>query len=453
MSNTNDVRFITAADGTKIAYAARGVGPDLVFARGWLTHLTLAEEDPAVRAFLARLERQYRVIRYDGRGNGLSQRELPSTVTVHHLVEDLEAVTDAACEADFTLWGSSWAGPAAIVYATMRPERVNSLILDGTFAVGSALTTPERAASFLTMLATARHQPDAVYASLSYITDPDPVMSHKARVARVRASIDPDALLQLYTLLYDIDVSDYLPHIDRPTLVMHRTNSKSVPVQSARYLAQRIESADLAEFDGQSHNLWEGDTSPMWTAVADFLQCPELATAPRQGQQHPVSVVCIDQAASTKQMLTLGDEHGVEVQSQMIEILYHAAGPFGAEHFSDTGDGLVFLVPVAADAVALSQVIQKRIAVHNQLTPASEHLHLRIGVHTGTVQTARGGRTSGLAIAIAARLCDLSEPDQILVSDETKTMAADAIGHDSFIALENTHLDGAGQIQPHRVDW
>ena len=448
------IKFAQTADGTEIAYRVRGSGPDFVFARGWVTHLELVDEDPSVRAFFSRLERNFRVISYDGRGNGLSTREVPDEVSVHDLVDDLRAVVDATCDGEFVLWGSSWAGPAAVVYAAEHPDRVAKLILDGTFAQGATLTSPARAAAFLALLETARFQPEAVYASMSYLTDPEPGLTHTARVERTRRSIDPGALLALHRLLYEIDVSAHLELVGVPTLVLHRERSKAVPVQCARDLAQKIPDAQLVELHGRDHNLWSGDTPAVWRAVADFLDCAALNRDPSGAlAATDTSIVFVDQVGSTAQMRLLGDERGVEVQAQMIEMLAHLAKPFEATPYSDTGDGIVFLLDSAADSVAMAQVIQRRVAQYNAFAPEDEQISLRIGVHTGTIRTSTSGRQSGLSIAVASRLCDEAGPDGIVVSDATKLECEVVTGDREFEPAGRIQLKGIGALECFRCSW
>lgn len=450
----SSVHFVRSQDGTKIAFRSRGSGDVVVFARGWMSHLEYSEEDPSIRAFFGRLEQHFQVVRYDGRGQGLSERALPPDLSLDHLVDDLASVVEVTGRSKVILWGSSWAGPTAIQYASTHPERINRLILEGTFALGSELTSPERAASFMTLLETARFQPDAVYASMSYLTDPEPGMSHSQRIARTRATIEPDALIQLHALLYDMDVTEHLEDVQCPTLVLHRRGSSAVPLAAARHLAAGIRGARLTELEGREHNLWEGDSEPVYEALAEFLATPELAHSEDPTERSRiVSVVFIDQVSSTEQMRQLGDQRGVEVQDAMISLLKYAAAPFGAEAFSDTGDGVVFLVPTASDAVAVAQVIQRRIVTHNETVAGDEIINIRVGVHTGEVRTSDSGRTSGLVIAYASRLCDVAGAGEIVASGVTRRDAESAIGVDDFTELPAVDLKGIGKATPHRVSW
>lgn len=451
----SDVRYATARDDTEIAYRVRGAGPTLVFARGWVSHLDLADEDPRIRAFFDRLESHFRVVRYDGRGNGMSSRALPSALALSHLVDDLEAVIAATSpDEDIVLWGSSWAGPAVIAYASAAPEHIRTIVLDGTFADGSSLTTPERRESFLSLLATAKHQPDGVYASMSYMTDPEPGIPHTARVRRTRQSIEPTALVALYSLLYELDVTNLLEQIAAPTLVLHRTQSKSVPIRAARELAEGIPGAELVALPGRDHNLWEGDTALAWKSIGAFLGVPELGeNRSDTGSRIEASIVFVDQVGSTTQMRKLGDERGVEVQAGMIEMLAHVAQPFDATSYSDTGDGTVFFVESPSTAVAMAQVIQRHFAEYNLSAPEEEKIRLRVGVHAGSIRTSTSGRQSGLAIAVASRLCDLAGTDGIIVSEAVRDQCEALVGAGHFEPAETVDLKGVGALKCFRCSW
>lgn len=450
----SSVLFVTTPDDTKIAYRCRGTGPVLVFARGWITHLDLADDDPSIRAFFSRIEQHFRVVRYDGRGNGLSDRTLPPVISLDHLVQDLTAVVDAVASDRITLWGSSWAGPAAVQFAASHPQRVERLILDGTFADGRALASPERAEAFLAFLATAQTQPHVVYASMSYLTDPNPTLSHTWRIERGRQSIDAKTLLDLHTLLYQMDVTPFLADVTCPTLVVRRSRSRSVPAAATRALVEGIADAVYEELDGESHNLWEGETAATFEALARFLDMPALAEAEEEaGQARSASLVFVDQVSSTAQMRELGDRRGVEVQAGMIRLLQRVVEPFKAEMIADTGDGLALVVNDPSDAVAAAQVIQRSVAFHNRQVPQSEAIQLRVGVHSGELLTTTGGRLSGIAFAVASRLCDQAGPGQILVSEATFESASSALGAEDFDRLERVELKGLGPVPIYEVRW
>src|SRR5690606_26229758 len=159
-----------------------GLGPPLVICRGWITHLGSPSMNQPLAAFLDRLGTRFSVTRYDSRGNGMSERRLPRPPTRDDLLADLEAVADDLGVDGVVLWGSSFGGPTAIRYAAAHPDRLRALVLDGTLADGRVLADSERWSAFLTLLTLAPVLPDAVFAALSFLTDPDPGMTHGHRV-------------------------------------------------------------------------------------------------------------------------------------------------------------------------------------------------------------------------------------------------------------------------------
>ena len=127
-----ELNYALTADGVRIAYSETGVGPPLVLVRGWITHLDLMWTEPTFRAFIEALAQRFRVIRFDARGNGLSDREIERP-DLEDFVADVEAVIGAAGVDRCLLWGSSFGGPIAIAYAVRHPEHVDRLVLEGTY--------------------------------------------------------------------------------------------------------------------------------------------------------------------------------------------------------------------------------------------------------------------------------------------------------------------------------
>jgi pimeloyl-ACP methyl ester carboxylesterase len=264
------IRFARTKDGVDIAYCVKGSGPPLVFVRGWITHLELSMTNPAFRAFMDRLSKRHQVVRIDNRGNGLSTREV-SRFDLEALTDDIEAVIDDLhIVQGVVLWGSSFGGPIAIRLIARRPEVVDRLILDGTFARGANLGTVEERDSFLGMFAVGERQADVVFAVLSYLTDPDPGTQH-VTIERLKQSIDLHAARALYSLLFEIDVESSLSLITVPTLVLHRRSSRAVPFELGLRLAALIPESRFVGLDGTSHNPWEENPEAALAVIEEFL--------------------------------------------------------------------------------------------------------------------------------------------------------------------------------------
>jgi pimeloyl-ACP methyl ester carboxylesterase len=270
MGELPPIRFVTAADGVRIAYCRHGSGPPLVFVRGWVTHLELSWEEDDYRAFFERLATRFHVVRFDARGNGRSDWDV-DCVDLDRLTSDLEAVMDGLDLRDAVLWGSHFGAPIAVTYAARHPERVSRLILDGAYATVRGLGTPERRESFRAMLAAMRAQPDAINASFIYMADPDSKVPIARRVDEVRRSIKPEVLVQLYELAADYDVSDLLPAIRVPTLVLHRHGNRAIPVRLGRAMAALIPDAQFVALDGTVATLWRERADDALAVVGEFL--------------------------------------------------------------------------------------------------------------------------------------------------------------------------------------
>ena len=164
------VRFAVSRDGVRIAWALHGSGPCLIFVRGWLCHLDLMWADEAFRAFFEAIGRQFTVVRYDGRGNGLSDRA-PAMLDLGVLVADLDAVVDQAAGDSAVLYAQCYGGPIALAYAARCPQRVSRLVIENSYACGAELAPPERRMKLLQAL---RDLPEAGLQLLASYTQPEP---------------------------------------------------------------------------------------------------------------------------------------------------------------------------------------------------------------------------------------------------------------------------------------
>ena len=262
-----DVRHVHTNDGVRIAYAVSGAGPPVVFVRGWISHLEVLWRDPGYRAFCSGLASGLRLVRYDCRGNGLSDWYVPR-ITLGALVSDLEAVADDLALGPMVLYGTAFGGPIAALFAARHPDRVSHLVLDGTYARGSAITSRTRQLVIRSMFKTF---PEAVFLLLGYATNPESSASSYRDPETVRLMIAPRVAADLYALAFATDISAELRSVTVPTLVLHRSGSRSIPVQLGREVAALIPGAKFVELEGRAHNPWEGEPTRTLAAIAEFL--------------------------------------------------------------------------------------------------------------------------------------------------------------------------------------
>jgi pimeloyl-ACP methyl ester carboxylesterase/DNA-binding winged helix-turn-helix (wHTH) protein len=262
-----DLRFSVAEDGVRLAWASTGQGPPLVKASNWLTHLDFEWGSPIWQHWWTELSKHHRLIRYDERGNGMSQRDVPD-VSFDTWVRDLETVVDAAGLDRFSLLGISRGGAIAIAYTVKHPERVDKLVLYGAFPMGLYhYGTPEevearRALISLTRLGwghhdaafcrmfTKRFMPNATPVHENWFDDLQRVSTSAANAARL---MDVDC---------GIDVRELLRKVQVPTLVLHCDRDKVVSPEHGRQLAAEIPNARYASIPSANHLLLAEE--PAW---------------------------------------------------------------------------------------------------------------------------------------------------------------------------------------------
>jgi pimeloyl-ACP methyl ester carboxylesterase len=262
------IRFCTARDGVRLAYARHGRGPPIVRVATWLTHLDFDWASPVWRHWLAELAEGHTLVRYDERGCGMSDREL-GELSVETWVGDLETVVAAAGLDRFVLMGVSQGAAVALVYAARHPERVTRLVLYGGYARGRAWRGPEERRSGDAMLAAIRAgwtRADPTFRHLfSMLFLPDGTAEQMAWYDDLlQRSTTPASAVELYEARNNIDVSAVLPRVSAPTLVAHSRGDRVVPVEEGRRLAAGIPSARLALLESANHILLSDE--PAWRA-------------------------------------------------------------------------------------------------------------------------------------------------------------------------------------------
>jgi class 3 adenylate cyclase len=443
---TSAIRYTTAADGVAIGYEALGTGPPLLYARAWISHLELQRRDPSIERFFAPLREHRTIVRYDTRGNGVSDWSLANPITKDDLLADLEAVADTIAEPKFDLWGTTYAGPLVIEYSARYPERVNRLILDGTFMAGRHWIGKAAAESFFQMLSTVHRTPDLVFSSLSFVTDPSPAITHEMRVSRLKESIDPGALEQLYRLAVDFDVGELLGEITQPVLVMHREGSRSVPVGAARRLAARLPNANLQILQGNAHNLYAGDWQAPLDAVSEFLELSpmshRLASTVIETTGELQVVLFTDIVGSTAMTASLGDHPAQSVVREHDRIVRSALAERGGQEIKHTGDGIMASFRSVSDAAVSALLMRDRIAVLQHDRP-DHPLAIRVGLNAGE-PVSEDGDLFGSTVQIAARVCDRASSGEVVVTDVVRELLRGKLMRFDDLGLhEMKGVDGA----------
>jgi pimeloyl-ACP methyl ester carboxylesterase/Flp pilus assembly protein TadD len=278
---SQQIRFCVAPDGARIAYASAGRGPPLVKTANWLSHLEFDWQSPVWRHMLNALAADFRLIRYDARGNGLSDWEV-ADLSFDAMVRDLETVVDAAGLERFPLLGISQGCAVSVAYAIRHPERVTRLLLHGGFAKGwrrrANATEIARREAMLTLIEQGWGQDNPAFRQLFtsfYIPDGNrDQMRWWNDLQRITTS--PRNAVRVLNSLSDIDVTDLLPRLRVPTLVLHSRGDAAIPFESGRELATAIAGARFVPLDSRNHVILEQDLEwPRFLAeIQGFLATP-----------------------------------------------------------------------------------------------------------------------------------------------------------------------------------
>ena len=411
-----ETRYAKSGD-VHIAYQVFGEGPfDLVFVPGWISHLDMVWENPLSSWFFRRLASFSRVICFDKRGTGMSDRDaLAPALEVR--MDDVRAVMDAAGSERAALYGLSEGGPLAIVFAATYPERVSALVLNATVARATeAPDYPEGAHmravidQFCEIIDSGWGQGRTLSLFAPSHATSDRALREWGRVERAVTS--PGAARAYMRILYDIDVRPVVPAVRVPTLVIHRTDDRTVPVALGRWLARNLPGARYVELPGDDHIPWLGDATSLLDEVQEFL------TGTRgEGEVDRVlaTVLFTDIVGSTEHAAQVGDHRWREVLDRHDAVVRQQVDRFRGRFVKSTGDGLLGTFDGPARAVRAA------CAARDGLRGLG--IQMRAGLHTGEIEL-RNEDVGGIAVHIGARVAETANPAEVLVSSTVRDLVA-----------------------------
>ena len=404
----------TRVGDISIAYQVVGDGPvDLVYAPGWLSNLEYAWESPHYTEFFTKLGQFCRVLIFDKRGTGLSDRDV-GFPTLEQRTEDITAVLDAVGSEETAIFGLSEGGNMAAMFAATYPERTRALVLSGTAARGSwAPDYPWRPtiAEVEQQIEDMRRnwgKPFSLDEAAPSMANDDAAKAWLGAYLRYAAS--PKTAELITRLHAHIDIREVLPTISCPTLIINRESDAWGPVDEARYIADLIPNATLKIVPGADHLPWYGDQDRIIGEIEEFL------TGHREripSERVLLTILMTDIVGSTEQAAALGDSKWRALLDRHDAVVRSRVSAFGGQTINTTGDGFVtaFTGPTRA--------IQCAEAIGHDVTRLG--LDIRAGVHTGECER-RGTDIGGLAVHIAARILDLASPGEIWVSSTVKDL-------------------------------
>jgi class 3 adenylate cyclase/pimeloyl-ACP methyl ester carboxylesterase len=399
------------SDGASIAYQVAGEGPlDILFLTGWLTQLEQLWEAPANRRFLDRLATFGRLILFDSRGTGLSERVL-ETYTLEREARDALAVLDAAGSERAALFTYAQGGLVGATLAAEQPERVGALIMYASIARTSwapdyhwAMTSEDREAlSERNIARWGEADSDAMSRWAPSMADDPALSTWFARMQRLAAS--PGEARVISNAMVDMDVRHLLAHIRVPTLVMHRPKEHVWDVLHSRYLAEHIQGSRYVELDGIDSLPFIGDSDSIIDEIEEFL------TGERSGGEKVralLTVMFTDIVDATAHAASVGDGRWRDLLAQHDRDVRTELARFGGREVKTVGDG--FLATFDGPP---SRALRSALAI----TTAARGLgvEVRIGVHTGECELI-GQDVGGMAVHIASRVSALAAAGEVLVS-------------------------------------
>ena len=270
-----EIRFCRAGDGAQIAYATVGSGPPLVKAPNWMNHLEYDWQSPVWRHLLRDLAAEHTLVRFDQRCNGLSDWEVPE-ISFESFVSDLETVVDAVGLERFSLIGVSQGCAISIAYAIRHPERVSCLVLYGGFAIGRLRTGSEadkQESEFMRQMISKGWGQDnpAFRQFFSSLFMPGATKEQMDWFNELqRNTISPENAVRVRKVLDNVDVSDLLPRVSAPTLVLHCRGDGIVPFEAGRRMAAGIPGSRFVPLEGQNHLILETDAA--WPRFMDEVK-------------------------------------------------------------------------------------------------------------------------------------------------------------------------------------
>ena len=420
--DTPPTKYAKTADGVHIAYQVIGEGPvDLVWVMGWTSNIEAIWEEPNLARFLSRLASFSRLILFDKRGMGMSDRvsdvQLPSLET---RMDDVRVVMDAAGSERAIVYGVSEGGPMAMLFAATYPARTIALILYGTDADYTLRPSDNPATyegdEYLEYID--KHWGTIEHARAEIRAWGAPSHGDDERLAGwlasyLRRAASPGAAISLSRMNRDINVSHALPAIHVPTLLLAKIGDVDFPIARMRWLATQIAGARLLEFPGDAHFFWVEEYDSMLQEIEHFVG--EFREQEAELERFLATVLFTDIVDSTTTAASLGDRRWKETVEAHHARVRGQLARFRGTEIDTAGDGFfaTFDGPARAIRCAMSTVAAVR----------DLGIQVRAGLHTGEVEQI-GDKVGGIAVNIGARVAALAGASEVVASQTVKDLVS-----------------------------
>ena len=407
----------TRAGDVAIAYQVVGDGPvDLVYASGWLSNIDVVWEHSGYNRFLNRLSERCRLILFDKRGTGMSDRDVGAP-TLEERTDDIRAVMNAVGSEKASIFGVSEGGNMTTMFAATYPERVSSIVLAGCFPCKA--WKPDwphglkRAAfeSDIDDLNVNWGDFGGFLKSAAPSVSDDPKEQAFINKLLVQSG-SPGSAVKITRLNYELDIRPILPVVDAPALVLHYERDQTVSMDEARYLADHLPNARLKIIDRDDHLPWIGDVDELADEIAAFA----LQSEGRPSSERVLATILMtDIIGSTETSARIGDAKWRELIEAHDTAAARTIARQGGTLIKTLGDGVLATFAGPSRAVACARDLQ--------IEAASMDLTVRAGIHTGECER-RGKDISGIAVNMAARILDTIQGGECRVSSTVRDLVA-----------------------------
>jgi pimeloyl-ACP methyl ester carboxylesterase/class 3 adenylate cyclase len=410
---TPDTKYASSG-GINIAYQVIGDGPiDLVLVPGWVSNIEVFWEEPNFARFLRGLSSFTRLILFDKRGTGLSDRVVDAS-TLEQRMDDVRAVLDAVGSKRAALLGYSEGGPMCALFAATYPERTSALIMMGGYA--SRLRTPgypfgptpEQHEAWLAKIASDWGSPIGLEVRAPTLADD--LVFRQWWAHYLRASCSPAAALALTKANGQIDIRHILPSIQVPTLILHASGDRVVEIGHAHYLVEHIPGAKLILIDSEDHLPFASGSAAIVSSIREFI------TGHRHEHQSDTvlsTILFTDIVGSTEKLIAAGDRQWTDLLEAHNFAVRRELAAFRGREVNTTGDGFVAIFDGPARAVRCAFAVKEAVR--------RVGIEIRSGIHTGECEMRRDS-ISGVSVHIAARIASLASASNIVVSRTVKDL-------------------------------
>jgi class 3 adenylate cyclase len=399
-----------------VAYQVLGDGPlDVVWVAGSVTHLDVMWEHPDYRRFCEQLASFSRLILFDKRGMGLSERTRVGTL--EERMDDVRAVMDAVGSKKAALVGVSEGGPMSMLFAATYPDRTHALLLIGAEVKEEKTDdwpwgegTREEFDEWVAALPA--RWGHALALDRFFPNDPDPEATRRWFARLQTSSMTPRDAIAFMSMAMEIDVRDVVPSVRVPTLIVHRVDDPICHVENARFLAANIRDAKYVELPGSLHIPWAGGGDEILGEIREFL------TGVRESHEPDrvlATVLFTDIVGSTERATQLGDRRWRELLDAHHSAVRRQLERFRGREIDTAGDGFLASFDGPARAIRCAEASIEAVR--------GLGLDIRAGVHTGECEVS-GSKLAGIAVHIGARVAGQAAPGEVLVSSTVRDLVA-----------------------------